>query len=193
MFLLGYVLAIRHASATLAPLTLTLQALSYIVRPTSGGSTELRNITLFLALLLVSLTAGRAFWVSLGENPSKISGRSYVELYQVVDRAIEVPIAITGIGDFLFTLPAAFLYRQDRATFFLLLLASALVLVSCLVTIFVSVPINHLRATWNPDALPANYEYCVARWWNWHQVRLAMLLPAMCLLFVATLIRKPPH
>lgn len=58
----------------------------------------LRSILLFFTALLLSLTAGRAFWVWLGENPFDMSGQTYVEFFQQLDRRIALPIAITGIG-----------------------------------------------------------------------------------------------
>ena len=48
--------------------------------------------------MLLALTAGRAFWVTLGENPFSMSGATYVEFFQQLDRRIAIPIAITGIG-----------------------------------------------------------------------------------------------
>ncbi len=58
----------------------------------------LRNVVLFLTALLLALTAGRAFWVWLGENPFNMSGQTYVEFFQQLDKRIVVPIGITGIG-----------------------------------------------------------------------------------------------
>ena len=150
----------------------------------------LRNTILFLALLLVSLTAGRAFWVTLGENPLKLSGATYVEFFQALDKKVAVPIAITGVGGALFAGVAAMLHKGDPLVFRLLLLACVLTAVSCVVTIFVNVPINNQIATFDPAALPPNYRELVTRWWNWHQVRFATLMPSMICLFVATLLRK---
>jgi len=150
----------------------------------------LRNTILFLALLFVSLTAGRAFWVTLGENPLKLSGATYVEFFQALDKKVAVPIAITGIGGALLAGVAAMLHRGDPVVFRLLLLACVLTSVACAVTIFVNVPINNQIATFNPAALPPNYQELVTRWWHWHQVRFALLLPSMICLFIATLVRK---
>jgi len=52
----------------------------------------LRNAFLFLAALLLALSAGRAFWVWLGENPFNMSGPTYVEFFQQLDRRIAVPL-----------------------------------------------------------------------------------------------------
>jgi len=58
----------------------------------------LRNVILFFTSVLVALMAGRAFWVWLVENPANLSGTTYVEFFQALDRGIAIPIAVTGIG-----------------------------------------------------------------------------------------------
>jgi len=148
------------------------------------------KVLLFFTAVLLSLTAGRAFWVSLGENPFNMSGATYVEFFQQLDRRIAIPIAVTGIGG---TLPAgisAVVYKGDRNVFYLLLTACGFGLVGSLVTILVNVPINVRIATWNPAALPPGYEEFLRRWWQWHQVRMVSMLTAMCLVFAAILTRK---
>lgn len=147
----------------------------------------LRNVILFFAALLLGLTAGRAFWVSLGENPFNMHAAVYVEFFQQLDSRIAIPIAIRGIGGTLLAGISAWLYRRDHTAFLLLLAAFALGATSCLVTIFVNVPINQQIATWNPAALPADYAALLHRWWNWHHVRLITMLPATCLVLIAML------
>jgi len=114
----------------------------------------LRHVLLFLAALLLALTAGRAFWVTLGENPFNMSGRTYVEFFQQLDKRVAVPIAVTGIGGTLAALLAAFAHKSDRRTFHLLIAAFGCGAVGSLVTALVNVPINIELATWNPAALP---------------------------------------
>jgi uncharacterized membrane protein len=46
------------------------------------------------------------------------------------------------------------------------------------------------RATWNPAALPPDYQNYLRQWWQWHQVRLVAMFTAMCLVFAAMLVRK---
>jgi uncharacterized membrane protein len=152
----------------------------------------LRNIILFLTLVFVALTTGRAFWTWLGENPANLSGATYVEFFQALDRGIAIPIAVTGIGGVVLAGICAMLFRSDRRVFYLLLATCGFCLVANLVTIFVNLPINGQIATWNPTALPTNYRELLTRWWQWHHVRLVALLAAMTLLFVATLIREEP-
>jgi uncharacterized membrane protein len=149
-----------------------------------------RNALLFLAALLLALTAGRAFWIWLGENPFDMSGQTYVEFFQQLDKRIALPIAVTGVGGTALAGISALLYRSDRRAFYPLLLAFALGVVGDLVTVLVNVPINNRLATWNPTALPADYQDYLLRWWQWHHVRLVAMFAATCSVFVAMLARK---
>jgi uncharacterized membrane protein len=150
----------------------------------------MRNVILFLAAILLSLTAGRAVWVWLGENPFNMSAATYVEFFQQLDKRIAAPIAFTGIGGTVLAGIAAFLSRQDRKAFSLLLSAFACGVVGCLVTILVNVPINHELATWNPTALPTDYETFLRRWWAWHHVRLVAMFAAMCFTQASMLVKR---
>ena len=147
----------------------------------------LQRVTLFLAALFLSLTAGRAFWVSLGENPFNMAGSTYVEFFQQLDQRIAIPIAITGIGGTLLAGIAAAVSRAQRRVLCLLLLAFAFSLSASVVTAIVNVPINLEVADWNPDALPPGYEDLLRRWWQWRQARLVGMLAASCLVFAAML------
>lgn len=150
----------------------------------------MRNVLLFFAALFLALTAGRAFWVWLGENPFNMSGPTYVEFFQQLDKRIAVPIAMTGIGGTILAGISAVLHRTDRRASSLLLLACALAVVGDLVTIFVNVPINNRLATWNPSVLPPGYQDYLRRWWEWHHVRLVAMFTATCLVFATMLVRK---
>ena len=149
-----------------------------------------RNALLFLAALLLALTAGRAFWIWIGENPFDMSGRTYVEFFQQLDKRVAIPIAVTGVGGTALAAIAAVLYRSQRTVSYLLLLAFGLGLVGDLVTLLVNVPINNRLATWDPAALPADYQDYLRRWWDWHHVRLVAMFTATCSVFVAMLARK---
>ena len=150
----------------------------------------LRNVLLFFTALLLALTAGRAFWVWLGENPFNMSGATYVEFFQQLDERIAIPIAVTGLGGTLLAGIAAGVFRRDRRAFRLLIAACAMAAIGSVVTAFINVPINQRVATWNPAALPSDYRDYLREWWQWHHVRLVAMLTAMCLVFVAMLVRK---
>ena len=150
---------------------------------------SMRDTLLFFAALFIALTAGRAFWVTLGENPFAMSGATYVEFFQQLDRRIAGPIALTGMGGPLLAGLAAFAYRRQRRPFLLLVAACALGVIASVVTVTINVPINKLLATWNPAALPAGYEDHLHRWWTWHQVRFAAVFTAACAVYLAMLTR----
>lgn len=150
----------------------------------------LKNVFLFLAALLLALTAGRAFWVWLGENPFNMSGQTYVEFFQQLDRHIAVPIAVTGIGGTVCAGISALLFRGDRKAFHLLLVAFGLGAIGCLVTVLVNVPINHRLATWNPASLPPDYQNYLRTWWEWHHVRFVAMFTAMIVTFLTMLFRE---
>ena len=149
-----------------------------------------RDALLFSAALAISLTAGRAFWGWMGENPFAMSGRTYVEFFQQLDRHIALPIALTGMGGPLLAAAAALAHRGQRRVVLLLSAAAVLGVVASVVTVTVHVPINQLLATWDAAALPAGYEEHLRRWWTWHQVRFAAMFVAMCAVFGAMLVRS---
>ena len=149
-----------------------------------------RNSLLFGAAVLLGLTVGRAFWVSLGESPSHLPGAIYVEYFQQVDRRIAVPIAVTGLGGTLLAGLSAVAHRGDRKALALLSAACALGAVGSLITLSVNVPINEQIALWNPSALPEGYEELLRQWRAWHQARLGAVFGSMCLVYVAMLVRK---
>lgn len=149
----------------------------------------LRATLLFFTAALLALTAGRAFWVWLGESPFGIAGQTYVDFFQTLDKRIAIPIAVIGIlGPVLAGVSAA-TYRLNRRVFFCLIAACGLGAISVIVTVVVSVPINEQIAGWNPAALPTGYEEVLRRWWNWHTLRLFTSIGAMCLALLALLAR----
>lgn len=150
----------------------------------------LGSALLFLTAILLALTAGRAFWVSIAENPFNMPGSTYVEFFQQVDRRIAIPIALTGIGGTLLAGLAALMHRNHRRVLSLLVAACGFALIGSVVTATVNVPINQQLATWNPNALPPDYQDYLHQWWQWHQVRLVAMFTAMCLVFAAMIVRK---
>ena len=147
----------------------------------------LHKLLIFAAAVLLSLTAGRAFWVTLGESPLSVRGATYVEFFQQTDRRVAVPIAMTGVGGTVLAGLSAAMWRRRRRACLLLVAACALGAIGSLVTALVNVPINLEIATWNPAALPSGYEALLRRWWDWHQVRMVAMVAASWLVYAAML------
>lgn len=149
-----------------------------------------RFIALFVAVLTVSLTAGRAFWVWIGENPSHRSTTTFIESFQATNRVIAVPIAITGNLGFVSVLAAAALSWHDRPSLYFLGTAAPLLAASVLITLMINVPINDRIMTWNASSPPADWKQFRDRWWTWHVIRAAALLAALVLLLFGALLRR---
>jgi uncharacterized membrane protein len=147
----------------------------------------MRNALLFGTAVLLALTAGRAFWVWLGESPFGIAGATYVEFFQHLDRRIAVPIAVIGVLGPVLAAVSAAICRLNRRRLFFLIAACGLAAISVLITVLVNVPINQEIGRWNPQALPPGYEDVLRTWWNWHTARLVTSVAAMCSAFVALL------
>jgi uncharacterized membrane protein len=147
----------------------------------------LRIALLFVTAVLISLTAGRAFWVLVGESPLGIAGTTYVDFFQQLDKRIAIPMAVIGILGPTLAGVCAVVYRANRCMFFFLITAFGFGVVAVLVTVLVNVPINNQIAGWSPAALPMGYEDILRRWWNWHILRTIANVGAMCSVFAALL------
>ena len=124
----------------------------------------LRSALLFVTAVLLALTAGRAFWVWLGESPIGVAAPTYVDFFQQIDKRIAVPIAIIGtLGPILAGI-CAIICRANRRMLFFLVAACGFGAVSVLVTVLINVPINEQIAGWDPAALPPGYEHALRRW-----------------------------
>jgi uncharacterized membrane protein len=150
----------------------------------------LRRVLLFSTAVLLALTAGRAFWVWLGESPFGMAGTTYVDFFQQLDKRIALPIAVTGILGTVLAGVCAMVYRFDRPALYFFVAAFALGAVGALVTVLVNVPINQQIAGWDPAALPLGYEDILRNWWNWHIARLITSVGAMCSVFAALIVRS---
>jgi len=150
-----------------------------------------RRTVLFMTLILVALLAGRAFWISLLDNPARYPADVYVSYFQIVDRAIATPIALMGTAAALLAGLSAWLSLRDRPVFILLSVAFCCVAISDFVTVYYHLPINAQIAGMNPASLPAVWPEVRDRWWEFHKIRLVVLLSALSLVALAILIRVP--
>ena len=148
----------------------------------------LRKTVLFLALFLVALLAGRAFWAWLLDNPANFPAQTYVAYFQVVNRVIEVPIAVMGTAALLLLGIAAAVSFRERPAFALLCAAFCCVMVSNFVTIHFHLPINRQIALFDPAALPASWPALRDQWWQYHKIRVAALLLALGLVSLAAIV-----
>jgi len=125
----------------------------------------------FLTIILVALITGAQFGVWFGYNPKHFSVSTYLEQQQGAIRGLNTLMPVLGLVSIVLTLLSAFLQREDRSIFSVLLIAAAFLLTSGLVTRFGNQPINKVVMTWTMDNVPANWTDWRDKWWSLHIVR----------------------
>ena len=136
----------------------------------------------FANILVAALVAGGMFVIWVGYDPATLSPSTYVEQQQNAIRALNELMPILGGATILLTLLAAGLQRNDRKAFVLLMVASAFLILSGLLTHFGNQPINDLVMTWEIARPPANWTELREQWWGFHRLRTFCGLIALVLI-----------
>jgi hypothetical protein len=178
--------------ATRAPIPLTRSPATPEARPprvfVRGG------VARFFTLVLFALVAGVLWgtWISLSRSIDAISPPAFVEVGWIMIRNLARPMAVL--------LPLALLCglvtlartaRTDpRASVAataigVLLLAAALV-----VTLAVSVPLDHQIRQWTPTALPEGWERVRDRWEFYHGLRTFLSVAALLSVIAGAVLRR---
>lgn len=126
---------------------------------------------LFLDLLVTGLVAGTIFGIWIGYNPQELSATTYVEQQQSAIGALNTLMPILGTVAIALTIISAFFQKNDKASFVILLIAAAMLVVSGLVTRFGNQPINAIVMTWDLTNIPGNWTELRDRWWMFHIIR----------------------
>ena len=108
-------------------------------------------------VIFAALIAGGMFVIWVGYDPASLSPATYVEQQQNAIRALNVVMPVLGAIAIALTLISAFLQRKDRTVFVLLIVATAFLIISGVVTRFGNQPINALVMTWDIARPPANW------------------------------------
>jgi uncharacterized membrane protein len=129
------------------------------------------SIVRFSSIVFAALIGGGMFVIWAGYDPAALSPSTYVEQQQNAIRALNVLMPVLGAITVLLTLVSAFLQRNDRKAFVLLIVAAAFLLVSGLLTRFGNQPINAIVMTWDMARPPANWTALRDQWWGYHRLR----------------------
>jgi uncharacterized membrane protein len=149
-----------------------------------------RRIVLFASLFFVALASGGAFVVYLLYNPATNPGpASWIGMLQLGTRVL-IPLAAALNLGLLFTIISAVLARRDRPSCYLLVAASVCNVAAVLVTLVGNWPLNDQIVTWSLMAPPANWAEISHHWWRFHVVRAVLLVGTLCLVILATLLRR---
>src|SRR4030095_11970539 len=117
------------------------------------------RLTLFVHVFLFALVVGVFWgtWFSLSRSMSSITASTFLEVGHTMianlggPMAVLMPATLVSAGPVLFVL-----YRlHRRASFSLILVGAALLVVALVITLSVNVPIDDAIAGWTVDTLPA--------------------------------------
>ena len=138
-------------------------------------------------IIFAALIAGGMFVIWAGYDPATLSPSTYVEQHQNAIRALNVVMPVLGAIAIALTLISAFLQRKDRTVFVLLIVATAFLIISGVVTRFGNQPINALVITWDIARPPANWTELRDQWWGFHRLRTFCGLIALALITWASI------
>ena len=140
------------------------------------------QIIRFSNLLMAALVAGTIFGIWLGYNPTDLSAATYIEQQQNVIIALNTIMPILGLITIILTLASAFLRRKEQMAFKALLVASAFLILSGLITKFGNQPINSIVMTWDLNNPPNNWMELRYKWWFYHEIRTMTAVIGLCLI-----------
>ncbi|MEQ9423803.1 MAG: hypothetical protein RJQ09_05250 [Cyclobacteriaceae bacterium] len=78
----------------------------------------------FIDTLMAGLMAGALWVIWIGYNPKSLSATAYVEQQQSVIKALNTLMPLLGLMVILLTLALAYLQKEDRSVFLILLTAA---------------------------------------------------------------------
>ena len=143
----------------------------------------------FLNLLMAGLVAGTLLGISLGYNPKNLSALAYLEQQQNAIKSLNTLMPILGFITIVITLTSAFLQKSNKTIFIVLLVATAFLIISGLVTRLGNQPINSMVMNWGNADMPADWMSLRDKWWTFHIVRTITAVTAFGLIIWASLRR----
>ena len=144
----------------------------------------------FANLLLAALVTGAMFGLWLAFNPrSGLDGSGYIVIHQQSVRGMNTAMPILGLVTIVTTIAVAYLTRDDKTRFVMLIMAAVAFVATGLITRFINQPINATIMGWSPTSPPAQWSALRDVWWRWHMVRIVCGTVGLSLLILAELTR----
>ena len=123
---------------------------------------KLIEFSLFLSALLSGFYAGTGFFVARGGNPAitLMSERTFAEFWQHTDHFMAARMKIFGPLLLLTLLSAVLLLSKEyrSGSFWLILMAFAVLVADILFIFSTNYPLNHLVQGWDLNNLPSNVD-----------------------------------
>ena len=133
------------------------------------------RLTLFVHVFLFALVVGVFWgtWFSLSRSMSAITASTFLEVGHTMIANLGGPMAVLMPATLVSAVPVLFvLYRlHRRASFALILVGAALLVVALVITLSVNVPIDYAIAGWTVDTLPSDWTSIRNRWEAYHAAR----------------------
>jgi hypothetical protein len=151
---------------------------------------KMKQLILYLDIVLTGLIAGVILGIWLGYNPKDLSAVAYVEQQQNAILSLNVLMPILGLISILLTIGYAILLKGDKLKRNLLLVATALLVVSGMVTRFGNQPINAIVITWNIENIPQTWSELRDKWWTFHIIRTLTTVISFAVIVWVTVMNK---
>lgn len=133
------------------------------------------RLTLFVHVFLFALVLGVFWgtWFSLSRSMSSITPPTFLEVGHTMIANLGGPMAVLMPATLLSAVPAlVMLYRlRRRASFYLVLVGAAMLVVALVITLSVNVPIDYAINRWTVDSLPPDWTTIRNRWEAYHAAR----------------------
>jgi hypothetical protein len=133
------------------------------------------RLTLFVHVFLFALVVGVFWgtWFSLSRSMSSITPSTFLEVGHTMIDNLGGPMAVLMPTTLVSAVPVLFmLYRlRRRASFSLILVGAALLVVALVITLSVNVPIDDAINRWTVDTLPSDWTSIRNRWEAYHAAR----------------------
>ena len=149
-----------------------------------------RKIVHFMAVCSAGIITGGQYVVSFDYGTAGMNAPFYTEKMQYAIHHIGWPLLGMLIAASLLNLSAAFLYRDDRRTCFILAGAGVCFLIGGLITRFGNIPLLDAIDTWSISAPPANWLEVAEKWYFFHSVRIGVDFVGLFLAVLSTFTRR---
>ncbi|SNR54448.1 protein of unknown function [Maribacter sedimenticola] len=151
---------------------------------------KMKQLIQFLDITLTGLIAGVIFGIWIGNNPQDLSAVTYVEQQQNTIRALNVLMPILGLISIILTGIYAVLSKGEKLNRNLLLLATAFLIISGLITRFGNQPINAIVITWKLENIPDIWSTLRDKWWSFHIMRTLSAMTGFALIVYVSIFNK---
>jgi uncharacterized membrane protein len=139
------------------------------------------SIIRFFNIILAALLAGVSFAIWIGFNPLHLSPTTYIEQQQNMLHSLRVLMILLVVISTIITLASAFLQKNDKSNFYILIVAALFFILCIVITRFGNIPIDNKVLTWTPGSFPDNWSELRDKWWSFHIMRTIAELIALCL------------